>query len=899
MYGNGITRMIIPHKIGHFTIVLVALFSTLLSSAVRSQELPRGANLAVAAKSATSYVSGHETISALNDGFTPANSNDKSHGAYGNWPRTGLQWVEYAWDKTVSLSSTAIYWFDDANGVRLPKSARLLYWDGSTFLPIPDATIVGLDKDRFNTSRFPAINTRRIRLEFEGNASFSTGVLEWRVYDSGSSPNFPPTADAGVPRSVVVGAKTWLDAKVTDDGKPFGRVRATWHKVAGPGEVKFGDKLSTSTWASFAQAGTYSLELVADDGAIKSVGRLTVKALPVPPAHPLSEISMMPYSVSSPFWKARLKPVITAWIPHCVRMIEDPSTPEGGLDNFEAAYKKRMGEPGQHQTGAPFANAWVYNTLESMCLALMVDPQGDPEIVTSQRALHTTVDKWIKVILGAQEPDGYLHTATTIENRQRWTNKYDHEGYQAGYFIEAAIAHFQLTGGKDRRMYDAARRLADCWVRNIGPAPKRAWYDGHQELELALVRFSELVDKLDGAGKGQPYVQLARFLLDSRKGGDEYDQSHLPVTRQYEAVGHAVRAVYSYTGMAGVAAKTGDKDYHSAVQSLWDSIVNRKYYITGGVGSGETSEGFGKDYSLPVNAYCETCAGCGELFFQHWMELNYAQAKYADLMEETLFNAVLGGMSLDGDTFTYTNSLDSTGKRYLWHVCPCCVGNFARTLLRLPMWLYSLDNSTVTANLYAGSLVNLGKVAGSELQVRQQTNYPWDGSINLQLLPGAPAKFTLRLRIPDRQTSDLYKTNPSISGLQKITINGKPITPVIKDGYVVIDRTWKKGDTVALNLPLAPQRIHSAPQIAATKGSVAFKYGPIIYNFESVDQPLNQLIDPSAPMNEVWRPDLLGGIMALQLKAANGSILLGIPNYARLNRGGRSVVWLKEGSVAK
>jgi DUF1680 family protein len=219
---------------------------------------------------------------------------------------------------------------------------------------------------------------------------------------------------------------------------------------------------------------------------------------------------------------------------------------------------------------------------------------------------------------------------------------------------------------------------------------------------LGLVRFATLVDEVEGAGKGREYVALAKFLLDQRQGGEEYDQSHVPVTRQYEAVGHAVRAVYSYAGMAEVAGETGDVDYHSAVQSLWNSIVNRKYYVTGGVGSGETSEGFGREYSLPNNAYCESCAGSGELFFQHALNRTWQEARYADLYEETLYNAILGGVDLEGRNYTYTNPLDSGEKRYQWHVCPCCVGNLPRTLLSLPTWMYATSDDSLTVNLYAG-----------------------------------------------------------------------------------------------------------------------------------------------------------------------------------------------------
>jgi DUF1680 family protein len=224
--------------------------------------------------------------------------------------------------------------------------------------------------------------------------------------------------------------------------------------------------------------------------------------------------------------------------------------------------------------------------------------------------MRATLEKWIPVILAAQEPDGYLQTAFTLRDTARWKERWapatrgNHEGYVAGYFLESAINHYTLTDGKDKRLYDAAKKLADCWAANLGPG-KKEWYDGHQEMEQALVRFGRFVNDMEGNGRGDNYIGLAKFLLDSRRNGSEYDQSHVPVQKQYEAVGHAVRAVYSYSGMADIAAETGDVDYQSAVMSLWDNIVNKKYYVTGGIGSGETSEGFGPDYSLGNHAYCE------------------------------------------------------------------------------------------------------------------------------------------------------------------------------------------------------------------------------------------------------------------------------------------------------
>lgn len=853
-----------------------------------------GANLALVATPSTSYVSGHETISALNDGYTPQNSNDKRHGAYGNWPQRGTQWVQYDWPQPISTRQVDVYWFDDHRGVRLPRACRLKYWDGGKFVEVPNANGLGLKEHCFNTTTFDEITTTKLRLEFDGQGDSSTGILEWRVYDSGKSPNFPPRVSAGVDRVVVQPGETYLNGNVRDDGKPKASPSVRWSKESGPGRVIFSNPAMMETTARFTATGNYVLKLSADDGQLSGEDTLEVTVMAKPPTPSLGPVWPKPYKVSSPFWRPRLKNLIVNWIPHCVRQCEDPAVKEGGIDNFVQAARKLAGETGAKHKGAVFANTWVYNTLESMCLAQMLDAEGDAEIASAQAEMRKKIEDWVVKILAAQEPDGYLHTQYTIEGRRRWSNKHDHEDYQAGYFIEAAIAHHLMSGGKDRRMLDAARRLADCWVQNIGPAPKRNWYPGHQEMEQALVKFARYLEQVDGPGVGKPYVELAKFLLDARKGGDEYDQSHAPVVRQYEAVGHAVRALYNYTGMADIVMETGDTDYASAVMSLWNSIVNKKYYITGGVGSGETSEGFGKEFSLPNNAYCESCANCGELFFQERLQMIYRDGRYADLAEETLFNAILGDVDLEAQNYTYTNPLDSSGKRYKWHVCPCCVGNISRTLLSLPTWTYSRGRDALYVNLFAGSTMTVDNIAGTTVQLVQNTDYPWSGRVTLTVNPAVEKKFAINVRVPNRQTSLLYTNTPRVEGLLSLAVNGKSVKPRIEQGYAVLERTWKAGDQVVWEVPLKIQRVKADNRIAADRGRVALRYGPLIYNIESVDQDVNGVLAPDAPLSTEWRPDLLGGVLVIKGQFADGKPLLAIPNYARLNRGGRSIVWIRD-----
>ena len=798
------------------------------------------------------------------------------------------------WSQPISTRQMDVYWFDDGGGVRLPTACRLLYWNGAAFVTLTNATGLGLLGNQFNTTTFPDLTTSKLRLVFDSAGPASTGLLQWRVYDTGASPNFPPSVVAGVDRVVVQPGQTYLSGIVKDDGKPNPVPALRWTRQSGPGSVTFGDAGAAVTTARFSAPGAYVLKLSADDGQLTASDTLNVTVDPPPPPTHLDTVWTTPYQITSPFWSNRFKGLIVNWIPHCVSKIEDPKLPEGGLENFVQAGNKLAGRPYSNHVGAPFANTWVYNTLQSLCLALEVDPQGDPEILQAQAAMRKTVQDWVPIILAAQEPDGYLHTECTLTGHRRWSNKDDHEGYQAGNFIEAAIDHYQMTGGKDTRMLDAARKLADCWCNHFGPAPKRSWYDGHEELEQVLVRLARFIEAKDGPGQGRKYVELAKFLLDCRKNGSEYDQSHLPVTRQYEAVGHAVRAVYCYSGMAGVAMETGDVDYESAVQSLWNSIVNKKYYVTGGVGSGETSEGFGRDFSLPNNAYCESCADCGEVFFQHKMQMEWQDARYADLYEDTLYNAILGSVDLDGKNYTYTNPLDSQQRRYLWHVCPCCVGNIPRTLLSLPEWIYAKSADSLYVNLFVGSSVTVDQFAGGSVLMVQTTDYPWSGNVSITVNPAKSSRFTVKIRVPNRAVSQLYTATPNCDGITSLAVNGAPLTPVVQNGYAAITRDWKTGDKINLVLPMKVQRIKASTHIAADAGRVALRYGPLLYNLESVDQNLNAVLPPDSALSTEWNASLLGGVMVIKGTFADGTPMTAVPNYARLNRGGRSIVWLKD-----
>jgi DUF1680 family protein len=868
-------------------------------------------NLARVATPSSLIPTSENKISALNDGVMPANSRDRANGVYAVWPLDAEEkaqaggdapWIEYAWAEPIAIDAVEIYWAADepqpkampgsgAWRLALPASYRILYWDGVAFTPVRIVKGLAIKPDSFCATNFDAVTTARLRVEIVPYGEHPAGVLEWRVYTAGPTPVLPPVVNAGLDRSVVMGGRTYLAGKVVWLRDLPGN-SLVWTKSAGPGEVLFADAKASVTTATFSAPGDYVLALRGRGRDGELTRTIAVHAEVAPPTDRLDVVYTRKHSISSPLWSARSKTLIVNWIPHCIAQCErtdiKPGRGDGGIDNFIEAGKANRGEPHGAHKGYVFSNAWVHQTVEAMCLALMVNADGDPEIAVAQDYMRSTLERWIPTILAAQMPDGYLQTAYVLTDRKKWPERWsadhrgNHEGYVAGYFIESAINHYTMTDGHDLRFYNAAKKLADCWVANLGPG-KKAWFDGHQEMEQALVRFGRFVNDQEGHHRGDAYIVLAKFLLDSRRGGDEYDQSHLPPAQQYEAVGHAVRATYFYSGMADVAAETGDRDYQSAVLSLWDNMVNRKYYLTGGIGSGETSEGFGPNHSLPNDAYCESCSSCGLVFFQYKLNLAYHDAKYADLYEQTLYNALLGAVALDGKSFCYTNPLVNT-ERARWHVCPCCVSNISRTLLMLPTWMYVKSRDAVYVNLFAGSRINVGAVAGTAVEIVQKTEYPWKGAVELTVNPRQAATFTVYVRIPDRSTSKLYHEQPWVHGLTRMAVNGQTTAPKIEKGYASVTREWKAGDRIELELPMDAQRVTADERVPADRGMVALRYGPLIYNVELADNASIGQALGDATVAPLWRPDLLGGVMTITGTWRDGSTMIAVPHYARMNR---------------
>ncbi|SDC10665.1 glycoside hydrolase family 127 protein [Niabella drilacis] len=865
------------------SICLLGLLMILVSVCFAQPEGKGRRNLAMIARVTGS---GNEFLH-LYDGVLPENKAGAAPVKRNRSSRPGPQWVQYEWKQPVAVKEIALYWHDFNGSEPLPAAYHIQYWNGNAFVPVTNVAGSALHNDELNHSSFDEIKTTRLRLEIDAAYWQVAPLQEWIVYQTEGTA-YPPVVEAGIDRDVMLNGKTYLAGAIRSS-TPVQRI--AWTKTSGPGTVTFsnaGDKAGT---AVFSAPGDYVLSLTAGSGNQQATSALKVKVVMPPPARRLDVVYTRRYKVDNKLWSDRVRAMIVNWIPFCIDQCErtDLTVGNGGLDNFIEAAKALRGAPHGRHKGYVFSNAWVHQTVEAMCEALMVDPQGDPEMIAAQQKMQQTLDRWIPIILAAQEADGYLQTAFTLRDTSVWHKRWspegrgNHEGYVAGYFIESAINHYTLTEGKDKRLYNAAKKLADCWVAHIGPG-KNAWYDGHQEMEQALVRFGRFVNDMEGhQSHGDSYIRLARFLLDNRNGGSSYDQSHVPVQQQYEAVGHAVRATYNYSGMADVAAETGDVDYQSAVMSLWDNMVNRKYYITGGIGSGETSEGFGPDFSLGNNAYCESCSSCGLIFFQYKMNLAYHDARYADLYEETMYNALLGSLSLDGNYFTYTNALSTGQPRYAWHVCPCCVGNIPRTLLMLPTWMYVRGNRGLYVNLFVGSTIKVDNIAGTDVEMVQKTDYPWSGKVTINVNPAQSKAFTVYVRVPNRTTSRLYTAVPQVQGLRSLSVNGKPVAWKMHQGYAAVTRVWRKGDHIDVELPMEIQRVKADERIAADKGMIALRYGPLVYNVEAADQDITRRIS-NGSLRLQWRPDLLHGVMVISGTWADGAPLLAVPNYSRMNR---------------
>ena len=490
---------------------------------------------------------------------------------------------------------------------------------------------------------------------------------------------------------------------------------------------------------------------------------------------------------------------------------------------------------------------------------------------------------------------------------ERWSREdTSHELYNLGHMYEGAVAYFQATG--KRAFLDVAIKSADLITRVFGPEALRE-VPGHQEVELGLV-------KLYGVTGNEKYLHLAKFFLDERGhangrtlqkalGNVGYMQDHMPVIEQREAVGHAVRAMYMYSAMADVAALTGDQDYVNALRQLWENVVQKKLSLTGGIGARHQGEAFGDNYELPNRtAYNETCAAMGSIFWNHRLFLLDGQAKYYDILERTLYNGFLSGISLEGNTFFYVNPLESDGKfafnsddtitRQPWFNCSCCPTNVVRLMPSLPGYIYAVRDERLYVNLTIGSQAQL-QMSGSEVQITQATHYPWDGDVTLTIDPVQPAQFTLSLRIPGWVSGqpvpgDLYRYLDAAPGDVKVRVNGATITAKEEQGYIHIQRTWQAGDRVELSLPMPVRRVLAHPQVADCRGKVALERGPLVYAAEGIDnggRALDLVVPDDMPLTAEHRAGLLNGVTVI-----TGNRFMAIPYYAWSHRGvSEMTVW--------
>ena len=622
--------------------------------------------------------------------------------------------------------------------------------------------------------------------------------------------------------------------------------------------------------------------------------------------YPIDPVPFTSVKVTDSFWGQRLNASREVTIPLAFSKCEET----GRYQNFvNAAHPSDTIKVG----GLAFDDTDVYKTIEGASYLLQTYPD---------KKLAKYIDSVLVIVAAAQEPDGYLYTSRTMNPKhphewagsKRWEKVEDlsHEFYNLGHMVEGAIAHYQATGKKN--FLNIAIRYADCVCREIGTGEgQQIRVPGHQIAEMALA-------KLYLVTGDQKYLDQAKFFLDQRgytSRTDEYSQAHKPVVQQDEAVGHAVRAAYMYAGMADVAALTGDTAYIHAIDRIWDNIVGKKYYITGGIGATAAGEAFGKNYELPnMSAYCETCAAIGNVYVNYRLFLLHGESKYYDVLERTLYNGLISGVSLDGGGFFYPNPLESMGQhqRQPWFGCACCPSNICRFIPSLPGYIYAVKDKDVYVNLFMSNTSDL-KVGGKAVSIEQTTKYPWNGDITIGINKNNAGQFNLKVRIPgwvrgQVVPSDLYTYSDGKRLKYTVKVNGEAVQNELKDGYFCIDRRWKKGDKVEVHFDMEPRTVKANNKVEADRGRIAVERGPIVYCAEFPDNNFDifsVFMNRNPKFEVVEKPDLLYGINQLKtgaqtlgyddqgrLTTTDVNLTL-IPYYAWAHRGsGAMEVWLPQ-----
>jgi DUF1680 family protein len=630
--------------------------------------------------------------------------------------------------------------------------------------------------------------------------------------------------------------------------------------------------------------------------------------------YPFKPVAFTEVQVDDAFWGPRLKTnrEVTLW--YDFQKCEET----GRIKNFEVAGKLKEGG----FEGIFYNDSDVYKVIEGAAYMLSRNP--DPK-------LDQYLDDLIAKIAAAQEEDGYLYTARTINDpnyryggsKERWADLKDgHELYNVGHMYEAAVAHWQATG--KRSLLEVAIRNADLICKVFGEKPGQLFgVPGHEEIEIGLV-------KLYNALGDPKYLEQAKFFVDMRGRNDQrttwgtYYQDHAPLLEQEEAVGHAVRGGYLYAGMADIAALTGDTQYTKVIDRIWEDVVNRKLYLTGNVGQHGHGEGYAGAYTLPnLTAYNETCAAIALAMWNHRMFLLKGDAKYIDVLERILYNGFLAGVSLSGDRFFYPNPLacdmhfkcnHGAFERSPWFGTSCCPVNVVRFLPSIAGYVYAHQQDSLYVNLYIGGEAAVA-LPGNTIKIDQKTDYPWNGNVQLTIAPEKPGDFSLCLRIPGWLEGrpipgDLYRYQQSPDSSYRITVNGTPVTPILRQGYAVLDRRWTSGDVVRLEMDLSVQRVTCNDKVEANRGRVAIERGPIVYCIEGEDHS-EQVMNLFMPDKTLWhiehRKDLLGGVTLVSgqgqaaYRDSNDTVqskpatLNFIPYYAWCERGANEMqVWLPQ-----
>ena len=615
----------------------------------------------------------------------------------------------------------------------------------------------------------------------------------------------------------------------------------------------------------------------------------------------LFPVSYSHVTVTDAFWQPKMQTVATATLDACVNYTQNKT---GRIRNFEKAAR----HSGKHE-GIYYDDSDVYKAIEAIAYSLKNHPDA---------TLQRNTDLWIDKIAAAQMPDGYLNTYYELTDiSKRWTDMEKHEDYCAGHLIEAGIAYYNTT--KNDKLLNTAIRFAD-HIDSTFRLQNKPWVSGHQEIELALM-------KLYHHTKNDRYLKLSNWFLEQRGKGngkgviwDEwkdpgYCQDALPVKDQRKITGHAVRAMYMYTGAADVAAVTNDAGYITAMDSVWHDVINHHMYITGGIGAQGTNEGFGKPYDLPnETAYCETCASVGMVFWNQRMNMLSGNSKYIDVLERSLYNGALDGLSLSGDRFFYGNLLASSGNnsRREWFGTACCPSNIARLVSSLGNYIYSTSSNAIWINLFVGSNTNIA-LGKNNIGVTLETGYPWKGDVKLKVSPAKKQEFELRIRIPgwlnEPAPGDLYRYETPQKSEPRIMVNGEAIEYSNDNGYAVINRRWKKDDVVTIDFPMEVKRIISNPSVEQDLNRVALQYGPLVYCVEGADNAgatLNLVVPANTVFETKFEPSLLGGVNTIRFQAPVLAVgddgqsvstvkrnITAIPYFSWNNRGANQMqVWL-------